>query len=230
MPAGVRLCQALPGCPELVWALPSRAEPCQAMPRLLSCAWLVWALPSRAGLLCQAVPGYTKLCQDVLSRAGSYQATFQTVPGCGRLNRAMTMCDKACGSYHTLPTVPCQARPCQAVPGAAVPGAGPQLCHGGLQLPLWLRPGPGVGLRCHPGQAPAQGTHGVTWPWGCPPSLPGGPAAAAAPCRDLRAGVTAIMTGSRRGAGEEPVLNNVQIGHDICAVSWGRGDPPPPAA
>lgn len=153
---------------------------------------------------------------------------FQTVPGCGRLHHAMTIRDKACGSYHTLPTILCHARPCQAVPGAAVPGAGPQPCHGGLQSPLWLRPDPGMGLRCHPGHAPGQGTHGVTWPWGCPPSLPGGLAAAAAPCRDLRAGVTGIMTGSHRGAGEEPVLNNVQIGHDICAVSWGRGDPPPP--
>lgn len=132
-------------------------------------------------------------------------------------------------TWHMDQTTPCP--PCHSRPGHAKPCQVPPsrvLCQGGLQLPLWLRPDPDVGLQCHPGHAPGQGTLGVTWPWGCPPSLQGGLAAAAAPCRDLRAGVTGIMTGSRRGAGEEPVLNNVQIGHDICAVSWGRGDPPPP--
>lgn len=184
----------------------------QAMPRLLSCARLFWALPSCARLLCQA-----DLCQAVPRCVGSYQAMFQTVPGWGNVD-------------HARPYQPCRAVPCHAVPCATVPGSGPQPCHSGLQLPLWLRPDPGVGLGWHPGPVPGQGTHGVTWPWGCPPSLPGGLAVAAAPCRDLRAGVTGIMTGSRRGAGEEPVLNNVQIGHDICVVSWGRGDPPPPEA
>lgn len=58
--------------------------------------------------------------------------------------------------------------------------------------------------------------------------MPGSPAAPAAPHHDLPAGVTGIMTGSHRGAGEELVLNNVQIGHVICAVSSGRGDPPTP--
>lgn len=161
--------------------------------------------------LCQAVPGYAK-------------------PGCARPCRAMPdhVVPRQAIPSHTEPCRPCRA-------------TGPQPCRGGLRSPARLRSGPDAGPRCHAGHPRPRtrtGTRGVTWPRGCPtsgpppgrgrPHTPGSPAAPAAPRRDLPAGVTGIMTGSLRGAEEEPVLNNVQIGHVICAVSSGRGDPPPP--